>query len=289
MKNNMERSSQRNETTTSILTHSQIIKSITFIPALSLRTASFNGSHQVLSHIQNQNIYKCRPTRSRCHIRMSVAEDPVANRLREELAADGINLDELLNAGKVVNLTRKLDKLIVDSEELEPNSSEYVTMQEKIAKIERTLITEKRQVMQAWLKNLFFVQSIIFGLIGGVLASDIVPGYSVPLVGQALGFWMIWLFTIPSLRARKGTPKWEKSALNIAFLITPLMNLVMPFATKNCGAIWAVNVTVLIGCYAYYAVSVTDGDGGGKDGKTKREQARVTGILKYLDWGSWKR
>jgi hypothetical protein len=42
---------------------------------------------------------------------------------------------------------------------------------------------------------------------------------------------MWWLFIVPSLRARKPLAQ-EKEALNWAFLATPLVSILMPFATK---------------------------------------------------------
>lgn len=221
----------------------------------------------------------------------NITEDPVTRRVRDELAADGINLDELLNAGKVVNLTRKLDELANECKSLAPDSSELKDAEQKISKIENDLIREKRQVMQDWLKQLFLMQAIVFIGVGGILANDVVPGVeSVPLVGRALGFWTTWLFTIPALRARKGTGKAEKSALNVAFLATPLLNVALPALTKNCGAIWAADVALLGACYAFYGLRATQGsedDNEGKNGRVK-EKARVRGILKYLDWGSWR-
>lgn len=48
---------------------------------------------------------------------------------------------------------------------------------------------------------------------------------------RVLGFWFVWLFTVPSLRARK-PGEAEKVALNIAFLATPVVSFAMPFITK---------------------------------------------------------
>lgn len=48
---------------------------------------------------------------------------------------------------------------------------------------------------------------------------------------QVLGFWFVWLFTVPSLRARKPGAS-EKVALDIAFLATPVVSFAMPFITK---------------------------------------------------------
>jgi hypothetical protein len=45
---------------------------------------------------------------------------------------------------------------------------------------------------------------------------------------------MVWLFTIPSLRARKPVAA-EKNALNVAFVVCPLANIVIPFVNKVCS------------------------------------------------------
>lgn len=236
-----------------------------------------------------------RPGTERCRrpLRMKVSEmeteDPVTQRVRDELAGDGINLDELLNAGKVVNLTRKLDALILECEQLQEDSQELRDAKQKIDKIEKDLVREKRQVMQTWLKQLFLIQALVFIGIGGVLANNIVPSVeSVPLVGRALGFWTIWLFTIPALRARKGTSKTEKSALNVAFLATPLLNVALPALTRNCGVIWAADVVLLGACYAFYGIKAQQGADTDEEDKVVKEQGKVKGILKYLDWGSWR-
>lgn len=217
-------------------------------------------------------------------------EDPVTRRVRDELSVDGINLDELLNAGKVVNLTRMLDKLTLECEQLSVDSPELQEAKRKISKIENDLVREKRQVMQTWLRQLFLLQALLFIGIGGLLANDVVPGVeSVPLVGRALGFWTVWLFTIPSLRARKGTSKREKSALNVAFLATPLLNVALPALTRNCGVIWAADVALLGACYVFYGLKA--GQSAQAEDETsgiEKEQGRVKGILKYLDWGSWR-
>ncbi|KAI0563264.1 hypothetical protein FGB62_43g138 [Gracilaria domingensis] len=217
---------------------------------------------------------------------MSAGKDPVESQVRAELEAEGINLDELLNGGKVVSLTRKLDALEKESETLSKGSEKHGAVQEKIDKIQKDITREKRQVMQTWLKQLFVFQALLFLAVGAVLSFDAVPGYSVPLVGQALGFWMTWLFTIPALRARKGTMKAEKSALNVSFLAIPLVNVCLPAVTRNCGLIWTADVAVLLGFYAFYFVRAYTNPQSG-DGML-REQAAIKGVLKYLDWGSWR-
>lgn len=221
---------------------------------------------------------------------MRVSEqDTVEKEVRQQLAEDGINLDELLNAGKVLSLTRKLQQLQIQSTALQQGSDAYCTAEAKIKSIQADLVREKRQVMQTWLKRLFLFQAYAFLGLGALLSFDAIPTISVPIVGQALGFWIVWLFTVPALRARKGISKSEKSALNISFLLIPFVNLSLPFITKNCGLIWTADTTLLAACYLYYyALAAFSVASTNENAQPLKEQAAIKGILKYLDWGSWR-
>lgn len=215
-------------------------------------------------------------------------EDALTARVRSELAADGIDLDDLLDASKTLKLVRELDKLEQElSQAASDTSSDSQALAQKRARadtVRKELARVRKQVMKPFLKRLFLTQAIIFAAVGGLLASDSLPGIDVPLVGRALGFWTVWLFTIPALRARKGIARWEKSALNISFVSTPLVNVALPLVTKQCTAIWAADVAILLGCYAYYFRRAIEG----VDSETQTEQAKIKGFLKYLDWGSWR-
>lgn len=213
-------------------------------------------------------------------------EDAVTARVRAELAADGISLDDLLDAGKTVKLARELDKLQAELAALPPNTNQLVreSKQTRVEALRKDLSRVRRQVMQPLLKRVFLAQAMLFAVAGGLLSSNVVPGIDVPLVGRALGFWTVWLFTIPALRARKGTARWEKSALNIAFVTTPFVNVSLPFITRQCGFIWAADIAVLLACYAYYFRKAVDM----VNYETEMEQAKIKGVLKYLDWGSWR-
>ena len=62
---------------------------------------------------------------------------------------------------------------------------------------------------------------------------DAFPTVTLDISLRALGFWSFWLFIIPSLRARR--PRgWEKLALNIAFLGSPIVTIGAPFLTSPC-------------------------------------------------------
>lgn len=232
------------------------------------------------------------PSRARPSRRLSITsqsdnslDDGVSDRVRAELAADGVNLDDLLNAGKVVNLTRKLDALSLELERGGLTDAGRGEVESERERLERQLASEKRAVMGVFMKRVFVVQSVVFGLLGGVLAFDAVPGETLPVVAKALGFWMVWLFSVPALRARKGIRRFEKSALNVAFLAMPFVNVGMAGVTRECGVIWSVDVALLGALYMFYGVqSVVRSE----EEEPVAETAKIRGVLRYLDWGSWR-
>jgi len=146
--------------------------------------------------------------------------------------------------------------------------------------VEKQLYSEKRTVFAGWLKGLFIGQAVIAVALGGVAAFDAFPWFTIDISLRALGFWSFWLFIIPSLRARR--PRgWEKVALNIAFLGSPVVTFGLPFITKDPALIWGANLVLLIGCYAYgYAF------GRGEGAEEAALGGRFSGALSALDFGS---
>jgi hypothetical protein len=202
-------------------------------------------------------------------------EPEIVQRVSDEVRAlTGVELDDLLNPSKVVNGERRKVFLVAELAAAS-NADERAVLQEELDKLEETLFREKRTVFRGWLKNLFIGQAVL-GVIGsGLLAYDALPTGHVDLAFRALGFWSFWLFTIPSLRARR--PKgWEKKALNVAFLGSPLLTLGLPFVTKDPSQIWLANLVLLGGSYAYGLASV-DSD---------EEVGGFSGALRWLDFGS---
>jgi hypothetical protein len=61
--------------------------------------------------------------------------------------------------------------------------------------------------------------------------------------------WSVWMFTIPSLRARECLAR-EKEALNYLFLLVPLLNVTLPLLWKNFGFIFTADAVALVGMYA---------------------------------------
>ncbi|CAN0075982.1 unnamed protein product, partial [Discosporangium mesarthrocarpum] len=179
----------------------------------------------------------------------------------------GVELEQLINPFKVITLERDLAKLR-DELERGPTASRREDIEKEVSKKESTLAVEKRSVMRGWLKQLFVGQAVITTIIGGLMAYDAVPFFpDLDISVKVLGFWFIWLFTVPSLRARKPGAE-EKEALNVAFLATPLTNLAMPFLTKDPVTIYWANLLVLAASYGYgYTVGKPDpaGDTGSKN------------------------
>jgi hypothetical protein len=142
--------------------------------------------------------------------------------------------------------------------------------------------------MRGWLKNLFLGQSLVAVVLSGVAAYDNVPGVdNLPLPLQAFAFWSFWMFTIPSLRARK-PGKVEKKALDVAFLLTPIVSIGLPFLTKDIPTIWWANAVATGASYGY--AFGFQKSGSGDDDDEDDADATLPGPLKAafkaLDFGS---
>lgn len=214
-------------------------------------------------------------------------EDPVTARVRAELSADGVVLEQLLNPSLVIKLERKLDAARAA---LATGDGDAAAHERDITRWGAQLTTEKRQVMQLWLKRVFLGQAALSAAVSGLLATGTCPGWGeagVPLVGRVLGFWLLWLFTVPALRARKPGAA-EKSAWNVAFLGMPLLNVAAPAVSRDPALIWGVDVAFMVALYAWYVVLPAAREEGGEGGGKAKEEVKIRGWLRWLDWGSWK-
>ncbi|KAK9001880.1 hypothetical protein V6N11_024578 [Hibiscus sabdariffa] len=94
--------------------------------------------------------------------------------------------------------------------------------------------TKNPAVPRTALYNVFKVQGYVSLRLGGVLSFNLIFPPNEPDVWRLMNMWSIWMFTIPSLRARDCW-KNEKEALNFShFLIIPLINAIIPFF---CGCL----------------------------------------------------
>lgn len=193
----------------------------------------------------------------------------------EVMALTGVGLDDLLNPSKVVNYEREVI-LLTEQIAAASSTNEREELQKRLDKVSKQLYSEKRTVFAGWLKGLFIGQAVIAVVLGGVAAFDAFPWFTIDISLRALGFWSFWLFIIPSLRARR--PKgWEKFALDIAFLGSPIVTIGAPFVTKDPALIWGANLVLLVGAYAA-AFALRDADLGSNAG--------FSGALNALDFGT---
>lgn len=176
----------------------------------------------------------------------------------EVMAESGVGLEDLINPSKVINLTRDLKELSIKIS-LASSDADREKFQTTYNKKQQTLSIEKRAVMRGWLKNLFVGQSLLAFIASYAMVYDIVPGTALPLSIRVLGFWMWWLFIIPSMRARKPSNA-EKEALNIAFLGSPVVSIVLPSFTRDVALIWQANLLVFILCYVYAFLKPSNGE-----------------------------
>jgi len=105
--------------------------------------------------------------------------------------------------------------------------------------------------------------------------------YNMDISIQVLGYWWWWLFVVPSLRSRRPVGP-EKKALDIAFLGTPLVSLLLPVVTKDTGLIWAANLLVVGGSYGF--AFLLDEDDANDDGS--KTPGWLKFVYKSLDFGS---
>jgi len=218
-------------------------------------------------------------------LREKLLKELLGRELRNDL---GVELEDLLNPIKVVSLEKKI--LAAEDKFDGADEGALKVLEEEVAQLKAELVRERRNTMMDGLKLVFRGQAVLSIIIGALLTFDAVPFYpDVPIAFRAFGFWTMWLFTIPSLRAVKplGYPQWgvspaqEKKALNLAFVITPLTTIALPFATKDPAAIYCINLAVLAASYGLYIAQGDKDTGAGKE-------VEIKGLLKYLDYGSGK-
>ncbi|KAJ1433027.1 hypothetical protein SESBI_06243 [Sesbania bispinosa] len=100
------------------------------------------------------------------------------------------------------------------------------------------------------LYTVFEVQGYASMLLGGALSFNLIFPSNEPDIWRLMGMWSIWMFTIPSLRARDCS-KNEKEALNYLFLLVPLLNVIIPFFWKSFAVVWSADTIAFFGMYAW--------------------------------------
>jgi len=169
-----------------------------------------------------------------------------------------------------------------------------------IQKKEDSLFDEKKSVFRGWLKTVFLGQAALSFFVSLVMVTDpyllfgklaAYENLQLETPIKVLGFWWWWLFIVPSLRSRR--PKGlEKEALDIAFIATPLVSLVAPAFTKDCLAIWGVNLAAFLGSFAFVTFKPkedgadADADADAESGGSSPKNEVLDFVYKSLDFGS---
>ncbi|CAN1176310.1 Protein RESISTANCE TO PHYTOPHTHORA 1, chloroplastic [Linum perenne] len=100
------------------------------------------------------------------------------------------------------------------------------------------------------LYSVFEVQAYVSMLLGGALSFNLIFPSDEPDLWRLMGMWSIWMFTIPSLRARDCSKK-EKEALNYLFILVPMINVVIPFFWKSFAVVWSADTVAFFAMYAW--------------------------------------
>ncbi|KAF7804787.1 auxin-binding protein T85 [Senna tora] len=116
--------------------------------------------------------------------------------------------------------------------------------------------TKNPAVPGSVLYTVFEVQGYASMLLGGALSFNLIFPSNEPDIWRLMGMWSIWMFTIPSLRARDCS-KNEKEALNYLFLLIPLINVVIPFFWKSFAVVWSADTLAFFGIFfAFSAIAL---------------------------------
>lgn len=103
------------------------------------------------------------------------------------------------------------------------------------------------------LYTVFEVQAWVALFVGGLLSFNVIFPSDQPDIARLIGMWSIWMFTVPSLRARDcSTP--EKDALNTLFLAIPVLNVALPFVWKSFPFIFSADCLLLAAVYLWKGV-----------------------------------
>ncbi|XP_074571551.1 LOW QUALITY PROTEIN: protein RESISTANCE TO PHYTOPHTHORA 1, chloroplastic [Curcuma longa] len=110
--------------------------------------------------------------------------------------------------------------------------------------------TKNPAVPGTTLYTVFEVQGYASMFLGGALSFNLIFPSNEPDIWRLMGMWSIWMFTIPSLRARDCS-KNEKEALNYLFLLIPLLNILIPFILKSFAVVWSADTVAFFAMYAW--------------------------------------
>jgi len=99
------------------------------------------------------------------------------------------------------------------------------------------------------LYTIFEVQAYLSLVVGAMLSYNVLLPSDEPNIARLMGMWSVWMFAVPSLRARECDAK-EKDALNFLFIAIPLVNVLIPVVWKSFAAVFTADCLLM--AYMYY-------------------------------------
>ena len=99
------------------------------------------------------------------------------------------------------------------------------------------------------LYTIFEVQAYLSLVVGAMLSYNVLLPSDEPNIARLMGMWSVWMFAVPSLRARECDAK-EKEALNFLFIAIPLVNVLIPVVWKSFAAVFTADCLLM--AYMYY-------------------------------------
>lgn len=118
------------------------------------------------------------------------------------------------------------------------------------------------------LYTVFEVQAWAALVVGGLLSFNVIFPSDHPDIARLIGMWSIWMFTVPSLRARDCSAP-EKDALNTLFLAIPVLNVTLPFVWKSFPFIFSADCLLLAAVYLWKGVISFPNSTGSTGGDTE--------------------
>jgi|TARA_B110000977_G_scaffold42786_1_gene57927 hypothetical protein len=99
------------------------------------------------------------------------------------------------------------------------------------------------------LYTIFGAQAYLSLVVGALLSFNVLLPSNEPDIARLMGMWSVWMFAVPSLRARECDDA-EKEALNVLFIAIPLVNVLIPIFWKSFPAVFTADCVLMIAMYA---------------------------------------
>ena len=121
------------------------------------------------------------------------------------------------------------------------------------------------------LYTIFEVQAYLSLVVGALLSYNVLLPSDEPDIARLMGMWSVWMFAVPSLRARECDAK-EKDALNFLFIAIPLINVLIPVFWKSFSAVFTADCLLMAYMYYNKGAGIFD-DGSAAAGEAETEPA----------------